>query len=338
MDEDEIKKLDAEQIAAREAEELQKERREMQQKLKSQDKKVDYLERAKRIEEIPLLEKATEEKIDLAVTRWQQQEAERIVIAKDERRDAVATSERMSRLKEEANEFADKILGERKNVYLEKKRDFDKMLDEERAKRLLERRLQRREERRETWKRKRAEAAERARQEEIRIRLEEERVRLEEEMAKKEEEEAARRTEEQAREAERLAKLKKQAEIARAREEEIEKKQEEQRLKEQAAADSWRASRSAFGRDRNERSERADRDNRDIREGRDNRDRETIKPTGNFGRSNFFLTFNFSTPSLSGEKENIVPKILKKKTSESQNLNWRIQYGGPEIFKMLGSE
>jgi len=53
---------DAEQIAAREAEELQKERRELLQKLKSQEKKVDYFERAKRLEEMSLLQKAFEEK------------------------------------------------------------------------------------------------------------------------------------------------------------------------------------------------------------------------------------------------------------------------------------
>lgn len=57
-----IKKLDAEQIAAKELEEIQREKREMQQKLKNQEKQVDYFERAKRLEEIPLLEKAFEEK------------------------------------------------------------------------------------------------------------------------------------------------------------------------------------------------------------------------------------------------------------------------------------
>jgi translation initiation factor 3 subunit A len=41
---------------------LQKERRELLQKLKSQEKKVDYFERAKRLEEMPLLQKAFEEK------------------------------------------------------------------------------------------------------------------------------------------------------------------------------------------------------------------------------------------------------------------------------------
>lgn len=54
--------MDAETIAAKEAEELQKERKEIQQKLKSQEKKLDYFERAKRIEEIPLMKKAFEEK------------------------------------------------------------------------------------------------------------------------------------------------------------------------------------------------------------------------------------------------------------------------------------
>lgn len=57
-----MKKLDAELIAAKEQEEILKEKREMQQRLKTQEKRVDYFERAKRLEEIPLLEKAFEEK------------------------------------------------------------------------------------------------------------------------------------------------------------------------------------------------------------------------------------------------------------------------------------
>lgn len=58
----ELKNLDAEKIAAREAEELQKERKEQQQKLKMQEKRLDYFERAKRLEEIPLLLQAAKEK------------------------------------------------------------------------------------------------------------------------------------------------------------------------------------------------------------------------------------------------------------------------------------
>ena len=54
--------MDADKIAAREAEELQKERKEQQQKLKQFEKKLDYFERAKRIEEIPLLKQAWKDK------------------------------------------------------------------------------------------------------------------------------------------------------------------------------------------------------------------------------------------------------------------------------------
>ena len=73
-----IKNMDAETITAREMEELQKERREMQQKLKSQEKKLDYFERAKRLEEIPLLQKAFEAKQIADRQFWEQQEKERI--------------------------------------------------------------------------------------------------------------------------------------------------------------------------------------------------------------------------------------------------------------------
>ncbi|RLU26457.1 hypothetical protein DMN91_000252 [Ooceraea biroi] len=222
LDEDEIKKLDAEQIAAREAEELQKERREMQQKLKSQEKKVDYLERAKRLEEIPLLEKAVEERMQLAKQLWHQQEDERIAVAIEERQEAVATRERLARMKEDHDIFLSKILAERRSIYLEKLQEFEKLSNEERAKRLLKRKIERKAERKMKWEKKRAEAAEQRRLEELRIKQEEEEKRLEEERAKREEEERIRRAEEEAKEAERLAKLKKQAEIARARDAEIE--------------------------------------------------------------------------------------------------------------------
>jgi translation initiation factor 3 subunit A len=231
LDEDEIKKLDAEQIAAREAEELQKERKEMQQKLKSQEKKVDYLERAKRLEEIPLLEKAMEEKLELARQRWKQQEGERIQALIEERNQAVATRERLSRMKADANIFLDNILAERKSVYLEKLRDFETKLNQERGKRLLKRKLQRKVERKLQWEKEVAEAAEKKYLEELHLRQEEERKRMEEERAKREEEEKIRRAKEEAKEAERLAKLEKQGEIIRKKELEIERKLEEERMK-----------------------------------------------------------------------------------------------------------
>lgn len=58
--------LGAEEILQRQVEELEKERKELQQRLKAQEKKVDYFERAKRLVEIPLLKKMLdEEKVSL---------------------------------------------------------------------------------------------------------------------------------------------------------------------------------------------------------------------------------------------------------------------------------
>lgn len=266
LDEDEIKKLDAEQIAAREAEELQKERREIQQKLKSQEKKVDYLERAKRIEEIPLIEKAMEEKLEQTRLRWEQQEEERIQIAVEEREQAVASRSRMERMKEDHDEFLASILAERKSLYEEKLKEFERMLNEERAKRLVKRKMQRKAERKANWERERAESAERKQLEEMRIKQEEEKKRMDEERAKRDEEERVK----QAARAEELAKIDKQAEISRAKNEEIERKLDEQKAKDQQEV--WRPPR----RDNNRDSNRGDMD-RDRE-----RERERDRPKGNF--------------------------------------------------------
>lgn len=83
---DDVSSLSADQIAAREAEELQKGKRELLAKLKSQEKKVDYYERAKRLEEIPLLQDSMHLRQRQDEAFWEQQEKERIAAAIEERR------------------------------------------------------------------------------------------------------------------------------------------------------------------------------------------------------------------------------------------------------------
>ncbi|XP_049807625.1 eukaryotic translation initiation factor 3 subunit A [Schistocerca nitens] len=228
LDEDDIKKLDAEQIAAREAEELMKERREMQQKLKSQEKKVDYFERAKRIEEIPLFEKAFKEKQIQDRKTWEEQEQERINQLIAEREIAVQHRERLKRMHADRDAFLEKLKAERRTVYLEKYKEFEKKLDEERKKRLEERKAKRREDRRLKWEREREEEERRKKEEEQRQREEEERRRKEEEEEKRrqklaEEEEARRKKlEAERREAEQQADW-------RAREREREREREAER-------------------------------------------------------------------------------------------------------------
>uniref|UniRef100_V5GT97 Eukaryotic translation initiation factor 3 subunit A n=1 Tax=Anoplophora glabripennis TaxID=217634 RepID=V5GT97_ANOGL len=241
LDEDVIKKLDADQIAAKEAEELQKERRELQAKLKSQEKKVDYFERAKRLEEIPLLQANMKERQLQDQNFWEQQEKERIAAAIEERKLAVATRDRLARMKPDKDEFLAKLKKERNIVYEDKLKEFEKLLAEERKKRLQERKAKRKEERRTKWLKEKEEEAER-KAAELRRREEEERQRAEE-AARKEREEKERIERE-----EREKKMKEQQEMLdrvaarqRQREEEIERKlQEEKESRDKVKESSWR--------------------------------------------------------------------------------------------------
>ncbi|XP_001359597.3 eukaryotic translation initiation factor 3 subunit A [Drosophila pseudoobscura] len=214
LDEEGIKKLDAEQIAKRESEELQREAKELQSKLKSQEKKIDYYERAKRLEEIPLFEKYLAEKQVKDKEFWEATEKTRIENAIAERKDAVSQQERLKRMYPDRDEFLEALKKERASLYVEKLKKFEIALEAERKKRLADRVIRRREERRQAFLREK----------------EEERLRKEEEirLAQAAEERAAaeaRRLEREAEDEKRRAQYEKQ----RAKEEEAERKIKEDR-------------------------------------------------------------------------------------------------------------
>lgn len=238
FDEEDIKKMNADEIAAKEAEERLKERKAHDNNLKSQEKKIDYFERAKRLEEIPLIEKYLEDKLVQDRQFWEKQEASRIEQAIAERKNAEAIQERLKRMQPDREVFWQKLKGERSNQFAEKLKAFNVALEEERKRRLTERVYQRREERRQKWLREK----------------EEERRRIEEELRKQKEEEdrieRERRAEERRLEDEKARLI---AEKQRAREEEVEKKNKERDAALRAAnrdrererdrdreADSWR--------------------------------------------------------------------------------------------------
>lgn len=216
LDETAIKELDAEQIAAKEAEELIRERKELQSKLKQQEKKTDYFERAKRIEEIPLIEKYLENKSVEDKKFWEEQEKSRIENSKAERLNAVAQQERLKRMHPDRDVFLSNLRTERNSMYLDKVKEFNIRLEDERKKRMIQRVQERREERRRAWIHEREEE-ERRKQEELR-KIQEEEERLEREKRAKE------------REIEN-EKLRVQAEKQRIKEEEAERKLQEEREK-----------------------------------------------------------------------------------------------------------
>ena len=65
---------------ARQVQQLEKEKREMAEKLGIQEKQIDYLERAKRLKEIPMLENAASELAEKNATKWQEYEQQRVSV------------------------------------------------------------------------------------------------------------------------------------------------------------------------------------------------------------------------------------------------------------------
>lgn len=194
MDEKEIAELDTDQIMARQVEELEKEKRELANRLKNQEKKVDHLERAKRLVEIPLLEKAFEDDIEQDKVYWKAQEKERIANAIKEREEAVLAKKRLGRMAQDKDTYLQNLLRERKAAFDKKLSDFNKRVEQERVKRLADRKRQRKEDRRNQWIKRKEEEAQRKKDEAMKRKREEE-ARLETERRMKEEEEYRKRKE-----------------------------------------------------------------------------------------------------------------------------------------------
>lgn len=74
----EIDEMDPDDILRRQYEQLEMEKKEQVNKLRTQEKRIDYLVRAMRIEEIPLLEKYMAEKRVKDEEEWEKAEEERV--------------------------------------------------------------------------------------------------------------------------------------------------------------------------------------------------------------------------------------------------------------------
>lgn len=122
-----------------------------QTKLKSQEKKVDFFERAKRIEEIPLLEKHLAEKQVKNRELWNQQEEERIAQLMEERKIAMLHRDRLMRMSDDKVKFVEKLKADRLEVFTRKLTEFNSKYDKVRSERLKERKDKRREQRRIQW-------------------------------------------------------------------------------------------------------------------------------------------------------------------------------------------
>ena len=70
--------LDTDEIVARQVEQLEKEKKEMTEKLRAQEKKVDYFERAKRLKELDILQEKYESDAIKFRKMWEEFEQSRV--------------------------------------------------------------------------------------------------------------------------------------------------------------------------------------------------------------------------------------------------------------------
>ncbi|XP_052007122.1 eukaryotic translation initiation factor 3 subunit A isoform X2 [Xyrauchen texanus] len=271
IDIEDLEELDPDFIMAKQVEQLEKEKKELQERLKNQEKKIDYFERAKRLEEIPLIKKAYEEQRIKDMELWELQEEERISNMKMEREKALEHKQRMSRMMEDKENFLSKIKAARSFIFEEKIKQFQERLVEEKKRRLEDRKKQRKEDRRKAFYCQKEEEAQRIHEEQLK-KEREERERIEQEQREEEEREYQ----------DRLRKLEEQERKQRARQLEIEererRKEEERKAPEEKPSKDWSEREESGWRKRGEgesewRRPVADKDWR--QEGREDNDRAT---------------------------------------------------------------
>merc|ERR1712045_392346 len=162
---EELGTLDTEKILDLQVLELEKEKKELQVRLKKQEKNVDHIERAKRQEEIPLLKLQFEEFKEESKQVWEEQEQERIELEKTQRETDVKNRDRMKRMTVDKDLYLDGLLKERKNIFEKKLTEFNATVTEERKKRLERRKEERIEDRRRRWLQEKREEEQRRRDE-----------------------------------------------------------------------------------------------------------------------------------------------------------------------------
>lgn len=148
LDDDELAKLRPQDLHQKRVEQLEKERREQLAKQRKLERKVDHFERAKRVEEIPLLKQQYEEWRVQDQELWAKTQELKIIAMKEERELALKERERFARVLDDKKEFEKCVLDSRHEEYEEKLLNFDRIVEEERKKRLEARRQKRIEERR----------------------------------------------------------------------------------------------------------------------------------------------------------------------------------------------
>jgi len=186
IDVEALEKINPEELMKKQVETLEKEKKEMTDRLKAQEKKFDHFERAKRLEEIPLLKANYEVRRVEDKKLWDEMEADRIRLWDRDHKMALENKKRLARLVAYKDEYVNRLNEERNQLYQQQMEEFEAKKAEIRKERLAERRRERKHARYMQRKEEKQMEEERAREEQMRLEQEEkERARLEEEEEKR---------------------------------------------------------------------------------------------------------------------------------------------------------
>jgi hypothetical protein len=108
----------------RQIEQANKERREFNEKLKKEEKKYDHFVRACHENEIPLIQKFSEQDAETRRKFWEEKEIERIQNLKEEQKILAENRERLLRMSSDKEHFLSQIHAARKADYDKKIEDF----------------------------------------------------------------------------------------------------------------------------------------------------------------------------------------------------------------------
>lgn len=192
IDVENLEDLDSNQLRAMKLAQLEKEKREMADKLRITGKRIDHLERAYRREEVKILPQDLERQRAEDLAAYDEKKRITLENSKKQHEDAVALKKRLSRLVAPYEQFRDEIKQQRHQQFEQRRKAAEKQLKAEMEKRRQDFHASKEKERhlKEEAERKQAEEEERERQaEEERIKKEEEtRARMAEEKARRDEE------------------------------------------------------------------------------------------------------------------------------------------------------
>jgi len=243
-----LEKINPDELMKRQVETLEKEKRELHDRLKAQEKKLDYFERAKRLEEIPLLKQKAIDKKKEDAELWEKLEDERIENLKTQHQNAIETRNRLARIVDDKNDLVADLEMNQLNAYMSLMETHNERLDKIRKERLIKRRLERKLARFKKRKEEKIQEAYEKEQQLLKLKLE-----REEQMRIQREEEARQLQEERQR------KLREQQEKQRERDLEVERKlaaRHKPIQQQQATTASWRTrddnSRNSWRMDRND--------------------------------------------------------------------------------------